>query len=65
MIPSTPAIHIELANVFSLIFLSACFLGLVVWITYIAVTQRRLMKNMVTRVEFNKAFEDFRKEFQG
>ena len=58
------AIHLEFANVGSLLFIVVCFVGLLAWMTYIAVTQRHIVRNAVTRAEMQKAFEDFKKEFR-
>lgn len=57
-------IHFEFQSALSLVVILALFGGLLAWLTYMAWTQRKLIKDMVTRKEFNQAFEDFRKEMQ-
>ena len=64
LVAMAPGIHLEFANVASLLFVLVCFLGMVLWVTYIAFTQRKLLKTMVTRAELKQAFENFRKELQ-
>lgn len=62
------AIHLEFANLGSLLFIVVCFVGLLAWMTYIAVTQRHLVRsvrNAVTRDEMREAFAQFKKELHG
>lgn len=58
-------IHLEFADVGSLIFIVVCFVGLLAWMTYIAMTQRRVVREMVTREEMKEAFAKFKKELHG
>lgn len=58
-------IHLEFANVGSLIFIVVCFVGLLGWMTYIAWTQRKVVREMVTREEMKEAFAKFKKELHG
>lgn len=60
-----PHIQLEFSNAGSLIFILLCFLGLLGWLTYMALTQRRIMRNFVTRQELHQAFMNFRKELKG
>lgn len=58
-------IHLEFADVWSLLFIVALFVGLLAWMTYIAMTQRKMVREMVTREEMKEAFAKFKQELHG
>lgn len=63
----SPQIHLVFENFLSLLFIAAIFLGILAWITYIALTQHKIVKKLgdaVTREELKEAFAKLKEELQ-
>lgn len=59
-----PEIHLVFSNKLSLVAILFSLLGLIAWLTYMAITQRRMLTRFVTKEELREAFETFRKEMR-